>query len=131
MMWMLVGMTIGVIDAKAQGIAAAAAVERSGWATNAYTLSRTGPVRVHTIFVQNTSSSDLWLHVANATSLPSNNARPALSPVKILAGAGGGYDFGLYGAPFSTGVTVATSSTDLTLTNSTASFDVTIIYSPR
>lgn len=129
MMLMLVAMVTG---AEAQGLTAAARVERSGWATNAYTLSGvTGRVRVHTIFVQNTSSSDLWLHVFDATSTPANNTRPALTAVKILAGSGGGYDFGLYGAPFTSGVTICTSSTDLTLTNSTASFDITTVYSPR
>lgn len=114
----------------AQGIVAAASLERSLTSTNAVTLvSRR--TRVFTVFVQNTSASDLWLHVHDTASTPADGARPALSPVKILAGAGGGYDFGTYGAPFNTGVTVLTSTTDLTLTNSTASFDVTVIHTLR
>lgn len=120
----------GLQAGHAQGLVAAANIERSLTSTNAFTaVSR--KTRVFTIFVQNTSASDLWLHVADATSTPANNSRPALSPVKILAGAGGGYDFGTYGAPFNTGVTVLTSTTDLTLTNTTASFDVTVIHTPR
>lgn len=130
-MWLLaLVLLVAVNSAQAQGIVAAAKVERSLTSTNAVTLvSRS--TRVFTVFVQNNSASDLWLHVYDGTSTPANGTRPSLSAVKVLAGAGGGYDFGTYGAPFLNGVTVLTSSTDLTLTNSTASFDVTLIHTPR
>ncbi len=119
-----------VMGAEAQGIVAAAKIDRSLTSTNAITLV-TRSTRVFTVFVQNTSASDLWLHVYDGTSTPANGTRPSLSAVKVLAGAGGGFDFGTYGAPFQNGVTVLTSTTDLTLTNSTASFDVTLIHTPR
>lgn len=127
---LLVVLLAGIPAARAQGLVAASNISRSLTSTNAFTaVSRSS--RVFTVFVSNTSASDLWLHVYDATSTPANNSRPTFSPVKILAGAGGGYDFGSYGAPLGTGVTVCTSTTDLTLTNSTASFDVTVIYTPR
>ena len=132
-MWCLVlavALVTGLPAAHAQGLVAAASISRSLTSTNAFTAVSRGS-RVFTVFVQNTSASDLWLHVYDATSTPANNSRPSLSAVKILAGAGGGYDFGSYGAPMGTGVTVCTSTTDLTLTNTTASFDVTVIYTPR
>jgi hypothetical protein len=127
---LLVTLLAGMPRASAQGLVAASNISRSLTRTNTFTAVSRGS-RVFTVFVQNTSASDLWLHVYDATSLPANNSRPSFSPVKILAGAGGGYDFGVYGAPLGTGVTVCTSTTDLTLTNSTASFDVTVIYTPR
>jgi hypothetical protein len=127
---LLVALLAGIPRASAQGLVAAANISRSLTSTNAFTAVSRGS-RVFTVFVQNSSASDLWLHVYDTTSTPANNSRPAFSPVKILAGAGGGYDFGSYGAPLGTGVTVCTSTTDLTLTNSTASFDVTVIYTPR
>lgn len=132
-MWWLVlavAMIAGLPAAHAQGLVAAANISRSLTSTNAFTaVSRQS--RVFTVFVTSSSSSDLWLHVFDATSTPANGARPSVSAVKILAQSGGGYTFEGYGAPFSTGVTVCTSTTDLTLTNSTASFDVTVIYTPR
>lgn len=127
---LLVALLAGLPAAHAQGLVAASNISRSLTSTNAFTAVSRGS-RVFTVFVQNSSATDLWLHVYDATSTPANNSRPAFSPVKILAGAGGGYDFGSYGAPLGTGVTVCTSSTDLTLTNSTASFDVTVLYTPR
>ena len=133
--WVLVvamALTAAVLvpQAHAQGLVAASNISRSLTSTNAFTaVSRQS--RLFTVFVSNTSASDLWLHVYDATSTPANGSRPSFSPVKILAGAGGGYDFGSYGAPLGTGLTVCTSTTDLTLTNSTASFDVTVIYTPR
>jgi hypothetical protein len=127
---LLVTLLAGMPRASAQGLVAAANISRSLTSTNAFTAVSRGS-RVFTVFVQNSSATDLWLHVYDATSTPANNSRPTLSPVKILAGAGGGYDFGSYGAPLGTGVTVCTSTTDLTLTNSSASFDVTVIYTPR
>lgn len=127
MLALLLAVTAGV---QAQGLVAGAKLERSLTSTNAVTLV-TRSTRVFTVFVQNTSASDLWLHVYDGTSTPANGTRPSLSAVKVLAGTGGGYDFGTYGAPFGTGVTVLTSTTDLTLTNSSASFDVTVIHTPR
>lgn len=127
---LLVALLAGIPRASAQGLVAASAISRSLTSTNAFTAVSRGS-RVFTVFVSNTSASDLWLHVYDATSTPANNSRPAFSPVKILAGSGGGYDFGSYGAPLGTGVTVCTSTTDLTLTNSTPSFDVTVLYTPR
>ena len=127
---LLVTLLAGMPRASAQGLVAASDISRSLTSTNAFTAVSRGS-RVFTVFVHNTSASDLYLHVFNTTSTPANGTRPAFSPVVILAGKGGGYDFGSYGAPLGTGVTVCTSTTDLTLTNSTASFDVTVIYTPR
>lgn len=127
---LLLALLASAVSMHAQGLVAAASISRSLTSTNAFTAVERSS-RVFTVFVQNTSASDLWLHVYNTTSTPANNSRPAFSAVKILAGTGGGYDFGSYGAPLTTGVTVCTSTTDLTLTNSSASFDVTVIYTPR
>lgn len=127
---LMLALVLPSVNVSAQGLVAGGKIERSLTSTNAFTaVSRS--TRVFTIFVENTSASDLWLHVADATSTPSAGARPALSGIIIPAGKTGGYDFGTYGAPFANGVTVCTSTTDLTLTNSTASFDVTVIHTLR
>jgi hypothetical protein len=113
-----------------QGLVAAASVERSTSSTAAFT-AVTRPTRVFTVFVCNNNASALWLHVADATSTPANNTRPRLSAVLVPSGGTAGYDFGTYGVPFTNGVTVLSSTTDLTLTNGAASFDVTVVHTPR
>ena len=115
--------------ARAQGLVAAATIVRSQTATNAEVMvSR--KTRCFNVMVTNQGSTDVWLHVFNTASVPANGTRPAFNAIKVAAGGDNFYDFGTYGAPMTTGVTVCTSTTDLTLTNAGAVFDITVTHTP-
>lgn len=96
-------------------------------ATNAWTAVSQAN-RVYLISVQNSSATDLYLHVFDTNGIPSAGATPDLDALLIPAGKTGGWDFGVQGCPFNLGVTIATSTTDRTLTNGTASFTCTVLY---
>jgi hypothetical protein len=101
----------------------------TGPATNAWT-PRLGVARVYTITAYNSSATDLYLHVFDAAATPANNTVPALAPVLVPAGKTAGHDYH-GGAAFTNGVTICTSTTDRTLTNSTASFMLSITFNDR
>jgi hypothetical protein len=98
----------------------------SSIATNQW-VARSGTARVHDIYVQSTSASDIWLHVFDSATNQLDGARSTIPAVKIIAGEGGGYVWH-QGRPFKQGVYVATSTTDQTLTNTTPSFKVEVVY---
>jgi hypothetical protein len=100
-------------------------------ATNSYPASIV-PTVVHKIIVENSSATALWVWVGDTNvTTPANNNFPVLPP-KLAAATGGNveYDFGPGGIPMRLGCVVATSTTDRTLTNSTASFVITVVHSP-
>lgn len=99
-------------------------------ATNALVAS-TAPTQLFSVTAENSSGSDLWLLVFDATSLPANGTAPTLAPVKITAGATGGYDFNIAGCHFSNGIVAANSTTDRALTNGGAVFWITVTHDPR
>lgn len=66
--------------------------------------------------VTNTSGGTLYLHVFDATSLPSVGAVPLVSPVTVAAGTNNGNDWRPEGIAFALGCVLALSSTLDTLT---------------
>lgn len=76
----------------------------------------------------NTSASDRYIHVFNATSLPADTTIPLFTMI-ALAGSTFGYTApNLYGRYFSTGIVIATSSTLATLTVGAAEMHVDVNY---
>jgi hypothetical protein len=113
----------------AQGLRGAASSEESLTATNAWTaVSR--KTTLYTVSAANASSGDLYLMVFDATSTPSAGTVPALPGLKIPSGSVGGWDFNVAGCPFANGVVVATSTTPVTFTNGSASFQITVTHTP-
>jgi hypothetical protein len=100
-------------------------------ATNTHPASIT-PTAVHYIGVENSSATALWVWVGdtNVLAVPANGNIPAVAPKLVAAGGNAEYFFGPGGMPMRFGCVVATSTTDRTLTNSTASFVVTVVHSP-
>lgn len=98
----------------------------SSIATNAW-VARAGSARVYDIFVHNNSASDLWCQVFDSATNQLDGARSTIPPVLIVAGEGGGFAWSS-GRPFRTGVFVATSTTDQTLTNGSANFKIDVVY---
>ena len=66
--------------------------------------------------VTNTSGGTLYLHVFDASSLPSVGAIPLTSPITVAAGTNNGNDWRPEGVRFSLGCVLALSSTLDTLT---------------
>lgn len=104
-------------------------LQTSRIATNAWVGFTNAHVN-YLIVAENSSASDLWLHIYDTNAVPANGASPIYPGVLIPAGKTGGYDFP-YGAPFRRGVTVCNSTTDRTLTNSSANFVITVLYDDR
>ncbi len=97
-------------------------------ATNLWSAT-TKITQVYSITAVNVSATDLWLFVVDTnTAVIANNTLPSLAPVLVTAGKTGFYDFGASGCRFGAGVTVATSTTPASLTNSTASFIITVTF---
>jgi hypothetical protein len=116
-------------SAHAQGLKAAAAVERSLCPTNAITMvSRS--TTMFSVTAYNVSASDLYLHVFDATSTPAANTVPTLPAIKVTANTTAGYDFNIGGCKFANGIVVATSTTPVTFTNGTASFQIAVTHAP-
>ena len=89
-----------------------------------------GPARLYAAVMYNDAATDVYFQVFDAASLPADTTVPVLTQ-KVTAGNTASYDFG-DGVPFSTGIVVALSTTDTTLTVGTgdeALFCVT--YRPR
>lgn len=83
-----------------------------------YEASRAAKATSGTLFsvsIFNSAAVSQFYQLHNAASLPSNGAAPA-SIIKIPAGGSGGWDFGVRGRPFSTGIVISNSSTGPTLT---------------
>lgn len=130
-MWLalLIGACCLCAPAQAQGLKGAGVTTSSLTITNVLVAS-TRAATLYSATAYNASASDLYLLVFDATSLPANNTVPKLSPVKILADKTGGYDFNVAGCRFANGIVVATSTTPITLTNGTASFQIVVTSSP-
>ncbi len=115
--------------AAAQGLRAAGVTKKSETITNSFVVT-TRASTLYSVTAYNASASDLYLLVFDATSLPANGAVPHLPPVKVTANTTAGYDFNIGGCKFPTGIVVATSTTPITLTNGSASFQLTITSNP-
>lgn len=74
----------------------------------------TGPSKLWSATMYNGGITDKWFQVFNATTTPANGTTPDLV-MKILAGNTGSFDF-TDGVPMSTGIVVACSTTDFSLT---------------
>lgn len=130
---LVLGIVVGLAEfsppAQAQALKGAALLEKTTAPTNSW-----APVvrstTVYTISAYNSSATDLYLHVFDATAVPANGTVPTLSPVLIPAGKTGGWDFNVAGCKFANGVAVASSTTDRTTTNATASFQINITHTP-
>jgi hypothetical protein len=115
--------------AGAQGLKAAASHERTTAPTNSWVaVSRS--TTLFTVTAYNSSATDLYLHVFDATAVPANGSIPTMPPVLIPAGKTGGWDYSIGGCKFANGVAVATSTTDRTTTNATASFMINLTHTP-
>ncbi len=86
----------------------------------------TGSTTVYEVGIVNSSASDVWCFVYDSATNKLDNTAFEITPVLILAGKGGGYNWRSNGRQFYKGVTVATSTTDRTLTNGAAAFLITI-----
>lgn len=86
----------------------------------------TNATTVYEVNVFNTSASDLYCFVYDSATNKLNNTTYEISPVVVLAGKSGGYNWRANGRQFYRGVTVGTSTTPLTFTNGTTSFLITI-----
>ena len=82
-------------------------------------VSRALPTKFFNGYVYNTSAADVYIQVFDATSLPANASVPTLPPIKCPAGSNASLDI-WGGHSFGTGLTIAASSTDDTLTIVTA-----------
>lgn len=87
--------------------------------------------RVFNVFAVNSSAADTWLHLCDTNGLPANGTAAHIAPVKVTAGATGGYDFGVAGCPFTNGLCVVNSTTDRHITNGSANLVITVIYNQR
>lgn len=88
----------------------------------AYEASHVGKASAGTLFsvsIYNSSNSAQFYQLHDAAALPANNAVPK-SVIRIPAQGTGGWDFGLRGRPFATGIVIANSSTGPTLTTGSA-----------
>lgn len=86
--------------------------------STAYATSLVGKASAGTLFavsIYNSSTSAQFYQLHDAASLPANTAVPK-SIIRIPAQGTGGWDFGLRGRPFATGIVIANSSTGPTLT---------------
>lgn len=95
-------------------------------ATNAWTPIAL-PAKLYDLTVYNVSASTLYIHVFDTNSLPSNGAFPTLAPIALPANSTASYQF-FVGRSFTNGITIAASTTPITLTNGTASFKMDISY---
>ncbi len=116
------------VSARAQAMRAAGRTSSTVTVTNSF-VAAARQVQAFSITAFNSSTADLYLHVFDAASLPANGSTP-LGVVRIPANSTGGFDWGLPGRPFSTGVLCAVSTTPITLTNGSAVFLLDVTYSP-
>lgn len=118
----------------AQGLFAASVYRTTPVATNAwvpFSGQNINASRLFSITAQNSSASDIWLHLCDTNGLPANGTAAHWPPVKIEAGKTGGFDFSLYGLPFSNGLCVVNSTTDRAITNGAADLVIGVIYNKR
>lgn len=129
---LVLGIVLGLAElappAMAQAIKAATETTSTVTATNSF-VAAARPVRAFDITVYNSSTSDLYCHIFDATSTPSAGAVP-IAPLKIPTGETRSYTWNLAGRKFTNGVLVATSTTPVTFTNGTASFLIDVTWSP-
>lgn len=86
--------------------------------STAYETSHIGKASAGTLFavsIYNSATFAQFYQLHDAASLPANTAVPK-SIIRIPAQGTGGWDFGLRGRPFATGIVIANSSTGPTLT---------------
>lgn len=89
----------------------------------------TGGGRIHAVQVQNSSTSDVWLHVWDSATNKLENAGAEVTPLKIPAGLTGGHDFQTYTVPLRFGCVAGISTTDRTYTNAGNVCKFTVIFS--
>jgi hypothetical protein len=95
-------------------------------ATNFWVAAPVGGV-LYDLEVYNLSASTLYVHVFDTNALPANGAFPTIAPIQLPANSTATLSYG-NGRKFNVGITVASSTTPLTLTNGTASFKMSINY---
>jgi len=95
-------------------------------ATNVWVAAPVGGV-LYDLEVYNLSTSTLYVHVFDTNVLPANGSFPTIAPVQLPANSTATFSY-VNGRKFLTGITIASSTTPLTLTNATASFKMSINY---
>jgi hypothetical protein len=106
--------TPGTTNAVAIGTVAAATTV-SSTAYEASHVLKASAGTLYEVSFYNSSTSDQFYQLHNSATLPADTAVP-VRIIKVPAGATGGFDFGLRGRPFSTGIVVCNSSTGPTKT---------------
>ncbi len=123
---------IGVMGARGQTVTREAGANfaryssTNGSPTNMWQAT-TNAAKVYDITVFNTGATDLYLLVFDSKTNQLVNTAPSITPVKVLAGASTSM-FWMGGRNFRRGVTLATSTTPATLTNSAAVFLIDVTY---
>ena len=74
------------------------------------------PCQLRDVYGGNNSGADAYLQIHNAVALPANGTVPYLPPVFVPNGQQGWYDFAFDAIDMTTGLTLAFSTTLLTLT---------------
>jgi hypothetical protein len=134
--WLLcaVCFLLSALPLHAQGVYAASTYRTTPVATNAwvpFTGMNVGQSRIFTITAQNSSGDDLWLHLCDTNGLPANGTAAHWPAVKVEAGKTGGFDFNMYGLPFTNGLCVVNSTTDRHITNGAATLVIGVIFNKR
>lgn len=93
-------------------------------------IASTNAARVLRINTHNADTVDRWLHVfdLSTNNVPTNGSLPTLPPLKVTAGATGGWDFQGVPEVFRRGVIVAPSETDRAFTNAGTIFFIRVSY---